>query len=95
MLFQPRPITPVIIRVVPPPTEEVSVVHVLVDALGLVGLITLGALAAGFVLGVGLIWYKRWRERVAPDRIDTGTRLDLNARSDQTRETGANSAPQA
>jgi hypothetical protein len=91
MLFQPRPITPVMIRVVPPPTEEVSVVHVLVDALGLVGLITLGALAVGCMLGLGLIWYKRWRERVAPDRIDTGTRLNLNARAEGDQNTGTRS----
>ena len=75
------------IRVVPPPTEDVSVVGIVVDALGLVGLITIGALVTGLVFGVGLIWYKRWRERVAPDSTDTTTRLDLSARSERDRHT--------
>ena len=91
MLFQPTPITPVMIRVVPPPTEDVSVVSVLVDALGLVGLITIGALVTGLVFGVGLIWYKRWRERVAPDRADIGTRLDLSTHSEGDRDTRTHS----
>jgi hypothetical protein len=87
MLFQPTPITPVMVRVVPPPTADVSVVSILVDALGLVGLITIGALVTGLVFGVGLIWYKRWRARVAPDSTETGTRLDLSARSERDRDT--------
>ena len=91
MLFQPAPITPVMIRVVPPPTADVSVVSILVDALGLVGLITLGALLTGLVFGVGLIWYKRWRERAAPDSTDTGTRLDLSTHSEGDRDTRARS----
>ena len=77
------------IRVVPPPTEDVSVVNVLIDALGLVGLITLGALITGAVFGIGLIWYKRWRERVDPDSADTGIRLDLSTRAENDRGTGS------
>jgi hypothetical protein len=88
MLFQPRPITPIIIRVVPPPTEDVSVISILVDALGLVGLITIGALVTGLVFGVVLIWFKRWRERVAPDSLDTRTRLDLSTHPERPRDTG-------
>jgi hypothetical protein len=91
MLFQPGPITPVIIRVVPPPTADVSVVNILVDALGLVGLITIAALVTGVAFGMGLIWYKRWRERIAPDRTDTSTRLDLSAPSERHRDTGPRS----
>jgi len=78
MLFQPAPINPVMIRVVPPPTQDVSVASIIVDALGLVGLITVGALLTGLVFGVALIWYKRWRERAAPDSTGPGTRLDLS-----------------
>jgi len=91
MLFQPRPITPVMIRVVPPPTEDVSVVNILVDALGLVGLITIGALVTGLVFAVVLIRYKQWRERVAPDSADTGTRLDLSTHSERARDTSTRS----
>ena len=80
MLFQPRPITPVIIKVVPPPTPEVSVVNVLIDALGLIGLITIAAILVGIVLGVLLILYKRWRDKDMPGGETAGIRLDLSSR---------------
>lgn len=80
MLFQPTPFTPVIIKVVAPPTEEVSVVDVIVGALGLTGLIAIAAIVAGIVLGILLIGFKRWREKDKPGGDLAGTRLDLSSR---------------
>jgi hypothetical protein len=80
MFLQPTPITPVIIEVVPPPTPEVSVVNVIVDALGLTGVIIVAAIVCGCLLGMVLIAYKRWRERREPDETHEGIRLDLSSR---------------
>ena len=79
MFFDPQPFTPVIVKVVPAPTPDVSVAGVILDALGLTGLITLAAFAVGLVFGVLLIWYKRWRDRDEPPGAP-GTRLDLSSR---------------
>jgi hypothetical protein len=77
-VFQPQPITPVIIKVVPAPTPEVSVVSIMVDALGLTGLIAIASLVVGLVFGVLLISYTRWRDQRS-DGTDTGARLDLSS----------------
>lgn len=79
MLFQPQSVTPVIIKVVPPPTEEMSVVTVIVDALGLTGLIAIAAMLVGVVFGMCLIFFKRWRDERSPDAGSSGTRLDLSS----------------
>ncbi len=80
MLFQPQPVTPLIIKVVPPPMQEVSVVDVLVDALTLTGLLAVGAMLVGIVFGILLIVFKRWRDRDTPGGETIGTRLDLSSR---------------
>jgi ABC-type dipeptide/oligopeptide/nickel transport system permease component len=80
MIFQPQSVTPVIIKVVPPPTQELSVVNVIVDALGLTGLIAIAAMLVGAVFGIGLILFKRWREQHSPDNGSSGIRLDLSSR---------------
>jgi hypothetical protein len=80
MLFQPQAITPVIIKVVPPPTQEVSIVSVVLGALGLTGLIAIAAVFAGILFGIALILVKRWKERRNPDADTLGTRLDLSSR---------------
>jgi len=57
----PQPVTPVIVRVVPPPTPEMGVMDVLMQAVGLTGLILLGSVVLGAVLGAAFIWYHRRR----------------------------------
>ena len=79
MLFQPQSVTPVIIKVVPPATKEVSVVNVLMDAFGLTALITIGAIIAGIVFGCLLILVKRWRDQDRSGGDVGGTRLDLSS----------------
>jgi hypothetical protein len=79
MLVQPQAITPVIVQQVPPPTQEVSVVDVIVGAMGLTGLFAIGAVIAGIAFGILLIRFKRWRERSAPSNEPSATRLDLSS----------------
>jgi hypothetical protein len=79
-MFGLQPLTPVIIKVVSEPTPQVSVVDVIVDSLGLVGLIGIGSLAVGGVLGVLLISITRWRETRAGGSVPSDhTPLNLSA----------------
>ena len=81
-MFGLQPITPVIIKVVSAPTPQVSVVDILVDSLGLVGLITAGSFVVGGVLGALLIGIKRWREARAGGVLPSDhTPLNLSAPS--------------
>jgi len=79
-MFGLQPITPVIVKVVSAPTLQVSVVDILVDSLGLVGLIAAGSFAVGGVLGILLIAIKRWREARAGGILPSDhTPLNLSA----------------
>lgn len=57
-----QPVTPIIVKVVPEPTPQVGVADILIDSLGLVGVIVIFALVVGGLLGVVLIGITRWRE---------------------------------
>lgn len=59
-MFQPDAITPVIVKVVDQPTEQIGVGDVLVKSFGIVGLILLGALVCGLVLGGLFVLVKLW-----------------------------------
>jgi len=75
-----QPVTPVIIKVVSDPTPQVTVVDVLVDALGLTGVIVAGSFVLGGVAGVLLIAYKRWRAaRLDEAGATEHTSLDLSS----------------
>jgi hypothetical protein len=75
-----QPVTPVIIKVVSDPTPQVTVVDVLVDALGLTGVIVAGSFVLGGVAGVLLIVYKRWRAARSDETGATEhTSLDLSS----------------
>lgn len=79
-MLDPQPITPVIIKVVPAPTPEVSVVDILFGAVGLTGLLVVGSILMGLVLGVLIIAYKRRLERRGdPDGSNHQSRLDLSS----------------
>jgi len=81
-MLQAQPFTPTIVRIVPPQTQEVGVLDVLVGSLGLTGVIVLGSIVMGAILGAALISYKKWRENRSDggDRSDQ-TRLDLSSPS--------------
>jgi hypothetical protein len=75
-----QPLTPTIVKVVSAPTPQVSVVDIMVDALGLVGLLAIGSLVVGGLLGVLLIRFKRWRsERSGHTASTDHTPLDLSS----------------
>ncbi len=78
IVLQPQPVTPVIIKVVPAPTPEVSVVNVMIDALGLTGLIAIASLLVGLIFGLLLIGYTRWRDNRG-DGADAAAKLDLSS----------------
>jgi ABC-type dipeptide/oligopeptide/nickel transport system permease component len=79
-MFGMQPLTPVIVKVVSDPTPQVTVVDVLVDALGLTGLIVAGSFVLGGVFGVLLIVYSR-RKAARSDRTGSTdhTSLDLSS----------------
>ena len=79
-MFGIQPLTPIIVKVVSDPTPQVSVVDVLVDALGLTGLILAGSFVLGGVVGVLLIACSRWKAARSdrPGATDH-TSLDLSS----------------
>jgi len=79
-MWQPQPVTPVIVKVVPAPTPEVGVVDILVGSLGLTGVIVVASLVIGLAVGGLLIAYSRWRVNHRPgDAQSDATRLDLSS----------------
>jgi uncharacterized membrane protein YqhA len=58
---------PIIVRVVEQPVHETSLSDVILGSLGLVGVLLVAALLFGLLLGGGLIFYKRLRDK---DGID-------------------------
>ncbi len=56
-----QPTSPILVRVVGPATEEVTLGDVLLNALGLTGVITVSAVVLGIVLGGLFILYRRRR----------------------------------
>lgn len=72
-----QPITPVIVKIVDAPTEELSVVDVILQALSLTGLLLLGSLLLGAMLGAFFIWMRR-RQTLSNDNETVGSfGLDL------------------
>ena len=53
------PSSPILVRVVGPATDELTLGDVIIGALGLTGAITLGALILGVILGALFILYRR------------------------------------
>jgi hypothetical protein len=79
-MFGLQPLTPVIVKVVSDPTPQVTVVDVLVDALGLTGLILAGSIVLGGVVGLLLIAYSRWKTARSDGAGSTDhTSLDLSS----------------
>jgi hypothetical protein len=77
-----QPVTPVIIKVVSEPTPQVTVVDVLVDSLGLTGVIVLGSLLLGGLVGFLMIAYSRWKAARSDEAATTDhTSLDLSSPS--------------
>ena len=75
-----QPVTPIIIKVVSDPTPQVTVGDVLVDALGLTGVIVAGSFVLGGVVGILLIAYSRWKVARSADGGPTDhTSLDLSS----------------
>ncbi|MFO7693844.1 MAG: hypothetical protein R6V57_12220 [Vicinamibacterales bacterium] len=77
-MFGIQPVTPIIVKVISDPTPQVTVVDVLVDALGLTGVIVAGSFVLGGVFGILLIAYSRWKAaRTEGDGNSAHTSLDL------------------
>ena len=54
-----QPLTPVMVKIVGAPTQEVGVVDILVSGLGLTGVLLIAAALLGLLVGGLLIGYKR------------------------------------
>ncbi len=56
MSLQPKP--PIIVELVEPESDLGGLADVLISAIGLVGVITLGAILLGIVLGAVMFWLR-------------------------------------
>jgi hypothetical protein len=76
-----QPLTPVIVKVVPAATPQVSVLDVLVGSFGLLGMLAAGAAVLGLVFGGALIGYHRWKfaRLESSEAASDTTRLDLSS----------------
>jgi hypothetical protein len=71
------PPSPIIVRIVGPPTESVSLGDVLLQALGITGVLTLIAVVSGLLLGV-LFILMRSRRPLNAFNGDTSNELSLH-----------------
>ncbi len=77
--MQQQPITPLIIELAEPVTEEITVADVLVGALNFSGLIVLGAVVVALLLAGALIGLRRLSPSNPLNGDETSrTRLDLH-----------------
>ncbi len=63
MLQPVQPMTPIIVKVMEAPTQEISVADILMGSVGITGLFLICAALLGFLLGGGFIAFRRWRDR--------------------------------
>ena len=74
-----QPITPLIVELTDPVTEEISVADVLVGALGLTGWMVLGAVVLALLFAGVLIWLRRFSPSNPINGDESNrTRLDLH-----------------
>jgi hypothetical protein len=79
-MFGIQPVTPVIVKVVSDPTPQVTVVDVLVNSLGLTGVIVAGSFVLGGIVGLLLIAFSRWKAARSDGAASTDhTSLDLSS----------------
>ncbi len=64
--------SPIIVRVIGPPTDAITLGDVILQALGLTGVITLGAIVFGLLLGGAFIYLRSHR----PDNAFNGETAD-------------------
>jgi len=64
--------SPIIVRVIGPPTDAITLGDVILQALGLTGVITLGAVVFGLLLGGAFIYLRSHR----PDNAFNGETAD-------------------
>ena len=84
---QPTPITPLLFEAVDAPTEPNTIVDLLLDVAGLVGIIIIIALLAGTLIAGLFIWVRNlWPENPFNGRGSDRTRLDLSGWSDGDRK---------
>ena len=86
-VVQPTPITPLLFEAVEAPTEPNTIVDLLLDVAGLVGIIIIVALLAGALIAGLFIWVRNlWPENPFNGRGSDRTRLDLSGWSDGDRK---------
>jgi hypothetical protein len=78
-----QPVSPVIVRIVGAPTEELGVLDVILNAVGLTGLIVFASLLLGVALGALFIWFRnRWPSNTMNGENASDYALHLSAPSD-------------
>ncbi len=77
-MFLPLQTTPIVVELVNKPTPQVSLTEVLIEAIGLTGVVFVSAAVFGVLFGGALIWYKFKRpgaRESTPPASDYGFRL--------------------
>jgi hypothetical protein len=72
LLLQNPP--PVVVTLVPKPTNQVNIGDVLVGSLGLAGVLLVGAAVLGAIVAVGMVVWKKWHPPEA-DHLPSITHL--------------------
>ena len=67
-----QPVQPVIVRVIDPPTQELGIGQIILQALGLTGIILVASLLLGIAAGALIIWLRvrQARTRLAGEAGD-------------------------
>jgi len=84
-VFLPQEAKPFIVEIIRPPTEELTVVDVLVGALSLAGVFAVAAVPLGLMVGYALI---QWNRRRRPESSHM-PHISPSLQSDETTPTGS------
>lgn len=92
-MFDPTTVRPIIVQTVDaPPAQELGLGEIILQAVGLTGIILIASLVLGVALGAGIIWL---RTRQARSRRDGEAGDQIRLRLDTDAASAASSAKQA
>jgi hypothetical protein len=61
------PASPIIVKILEPPVRGLGLGDIIINAVGLTGVMVIGALVSGFVLAAVVVWYRKLQFRRLTD----------------------------